>query len=163
MPTIEVTHALEPVSPLLAEGLEDLLIEHWQEVEQLHDEMPLDVDWPKYLMLERMGIYKAVVARRGKKLIGYAAYFLQPPLHHSHKVWAVNDVLYLDPAYRKGRTGDNLIGAAEGLMRDLGAHLITQEDRRQPNSTATKVSATLGDLLLRRGYFLAGRVFAKLL
>ena len=159
----EVTFALESISTALADGLEDMLIEHWQEVEQQQDVMPLAVNWPLYLMLERTGVYKAVAARLGAKLVGYAAYFVQPPLHHMQKTWAVNDVLYLDPAYRRGRTGDRLIEAAEGFMRELGAKLITQEDRRLPNSTAAKVSATLGDLLVRRGYFLAGRVYAKLL
>ena len=49
-------------------------------------------------------------------------------------------------------------------MRELGAKLITQEDRKGAgNSTTPKTSATLGDLLSRRGYTLAGRVFAKLL
>jgi|ERR1700677_1113613 len=158
-----VSFALEPVAPLLADGLEDLLIFHWQEVEQHQDVMPLTVDWPKYLMLERAGIYRAVVARQDGRLVGYAAYFVQPPLHHSHATWAVNDVLYLDPVFRRGRTGDKLIEAAEGFMRELGAKLITQEDRKVPNSTDAKPHATLGDLLLRRGYTLAGRVFAKLL
>jgi GNAT superfamily N-acetyltransferase len=160
----EIAFALEPLSPLLADGLEDLLIEHWQEVEQHQDAMPLSVDWQKYLMLERAGIYRCVVARRGARLVGYAAYFVQPPLHHRQKTWAVNDVLYLDPTHRRGNTGKRLIEAAESLMRDAGAKLITQEDRKQPtNSTSGKTSATLGDLLSRMGYFLAGRVYAKLL
>lgn len=158
-----VTFAVEPLAPLLADGLEDLLIFHWQEVEQHKDEMPLAVDWPKYLMLERAGIYKAVVARKAGRLIGYAAYFVQEPLHHCKNKWAVNDVLYVDPAHRKSRVGFGLIAFAEEAMRDLGAKLITQEDRKDANSTTAKSSATLGDLLSRRGYQLAGRVFAKLL
>lgn len=159
----EVSFALELLSPLLAEGLEDLLVFHWQEVEQHQDAMPLSVDWSKYLMLERAGIYRSVVARKTGKLIGYAAYFLQAPLHHAKSVWAVNDVLYVDPAHRKDRTGDRLITAAEDMMQILGAKLITQEDRKDANSTSDKPSATLGDLLSRRGYTLAGRVYAKLL
>lgn len=160
----EVVFALENIQTAMADGLEDLLVEHWQEVEQHQDVMPLAVNWPLYLMLERTGIYKAVSARRGRKLIGYAAYFVQPPLHHSQSTWAVNDVLYVDPAYRRGLTGVRLLEAAEGFMRELGAKLITQEDRKIPaNSTEAKPSATLGDLLSRRGYFLAGRVYAKLL
>lgn len=151
------------LSPLLADGLEDLLINHWQEVEQHQDVMPLSVDWPKYLMLERAGIYVSLVARRSSHLIGYAAYFVQPPLHHSHATWAVNDVLYVDPAHRKSQVGPSLIAFAESEMKKLGVKLITQEDRKVQNSTGAKTSATLGDLLLRKGYTLAGKVYAKLL
>ena len=163
MPQPETTFALEPISPLLAEGLEDLLIEHWQEVEQHQDAMPLAVNWPLYLMLERTGVYRAVVARRGAKLVGYAAYFVQPPLHHRQTTWAVNDVLYLAPAHRRGQTGVRLIDAAEAFMRELGAKLISHGDRKGANSPDPKGSATLGDLLSRRGYVLAERVYAKLL
>lgn len=163
MATDPITFAPEPLGPLLADGLEDLLFSHWQEVEQHQEEMPLSVDWPKYLMLERVGIYRAIVARHKGRLVGYAAYFVQPPLHHAQSTWAVNDVLFLDPHYRRGSTGTRLIAFAEETMRELGAKLITQEDRKLANSTSEKGRATLGDLLLRKGYTLAGKVYAKLL
>lgn len=149
----------------LSEGLEDLMVQHWEEVEQHQDVVPLDVDWPKYLMLERVGIYKVILAHRRGKLVGYASYFVQAPLRHKSSLWAVNDGLFVDRSARRSALGVRLIAESERLVGGLGVKLISQGDRKVDtgNSTDAKPHATLGDLLVRKGYTLAERTYAKLL
>lgn len=151
------------IGEAMTKGLEELLHDHWIEVEAHRDEIPLAVDWPRYNLLERTGIYKSVAAQKDGRLVGYASYFLQPSLHNRYTVFAVNDVLYVARQHRKGLLGPRLIREAEKLLAAEGARVITQGDRKSVHSTDENSRANLGHLLLRSGYELAEKVYAKLL
>lgn len=148
-----------------AEGLDDLIVQHYEEVESEDSRRiaALDVNWPLILMLERTGVYKVILAHVNGKLAGYAAYYLQPPIDYKGSLWAMNHVLFVDRSFRTvahGRLGPQLLQAAEDLFRKMGAKLILQEDRKA-HSTQGKVRATLGRLLTRIGYKPVGTLFAK--
>lgn len=150
------------VAQALAEGLEDLIVFNWDEVYRTDGDLPIDVDWPKLLMLERMGQYKALVARKAGKLIGYNGYFVQPPIRHKTSIWAVNDTIYVDPAVRASTTGIKLLKAAEPAMAALGAKMIFQGNLWPDTvSTSGKARARFGDLLVRLGYQPVENVYAK--
>ena len=159
-PTLEIVPGT--VREALAEGLEDLTVMNWEEVYRDVGDLPLDVDWAKLLMLERMGQYKALVARRNGKLVGYNGYFLQPPIRHKTSVWAVNDTIYVDRAYRASLLGVRLLKAAESAMREAGAKLIFQGNLwPEATSTSGKARARFGALLVRLGYEQVETVYAK--
>lgn len=152
--------AWEGIGTALDNGLEDLIALNQDEVET--DDFPLDIDWPKYLALERAGMYRSVSVRRGGKLIGYRSFIVSPPMRHQRSLWAVNDALYLDPTERKGLLAVRLVNTSDDLLRDLKADVVIQGDRKPFNSTAEKRRATFGDLLQRFcGYRPTETVFAK--
>ncbi len=155
----EAVFAWESIGQALDDGLEDLIATHGEEVEP----EPMDLDWPAYLMMERQGVYRSVSARRGGKLVGYDSYFVRPPLHHKSVVWAVNDALYLDPAERRGLTAARLVRESERLLKEIGVKVLVREDRLTPNSPTGKAGARLGDLFVRLGYGLIGRLYMKTL
>jgi hypothetical protein len=145
--------AWESIDRALAWGLEDLLAAHHVDAND-HPETPLLPDWPRYRMLERMGGYRALLARdHANRLIGYNAFFVQPPLRCVSTIWAINDVLYVAPEHR-GIVGNTLIAkAAVDLKADHGV----------ANLIYPGVSDTLAALLTAHGYRDVGRVMSKVL
>jgi GNAT superfamily N-acetyltransferase len=67
-------------------------------------------------------------------------------------LFAVNDVIYLEPEYRKGMTGFRLIKAAEKWLKDDGVSVL---------SINTKVHKPFDLLLERLGFNLIERVYSK--
>lgn len=149
-----------------AAGFEDLLALHWEEVEFEHEKVPLSVNWRAYADLEAKGILRLLLAWRGDRLVGYSAWFVQPPLHHSLTLWAVNDVLYLDPAERKGRAGIALIRRGEQLLKQLGVRVISYNVKpvRQRTDLGYKRGRdSVGHLLQRLGYSKVEEAYARYL
>ncbi len=144
-------------------GLEDLLIGHFLEVESDTDTIPLDIDWPKYLHLERVGIFRSLCAVKAGRLVGYNSFYIQMAMHHRQSLWAVNDVLYLDPDERKGLVGARLIKTAEKALAELKVVKVLYESRTGPHFGHGKARGTLGSLLDKLGYAHAGCIFEKLL
>ena len=156
--------AFDTLGQALADGAEDLVSFNWLEVEHFQDVLPLDVDWPKLLMLERAGVYRVITARSKGKLVGYNGYFVQPPIRHKTSLWAVNDTLYVDPEHRTSTLGVRLLKDSEALLRALGVKAITQGNVwPDDHSTSGKARARFGALLCRMGYLPAENVYVKLL
>lgn len=157
----EIVFAWENIGPAMADGLEDLIAFNWGEVEAKNaDAPPLDIDWPRYAMLERAGIYRAISVRKAGRLIGYNGYFVQPHLRHKSTLWAINDALFIDRDERKGTLGIRLVTESTRMLRALGVKVITQGDMLAPlNSTTAKSHATFGDLLLRQGFKLVENLY----
>jgi hypothetical protein len=150
----------EGVDSALSDGLEDLLAAHWEEVALNRDDIPLAVDWSRYRQLERMGVLKALSMRKAGRLVGYNVFFVQPPIHYSTSVWAVNDILYLTPAERRGMAGARMIREAE--RRFFGemklAQIIYHTKLHLKLGARERV---LGDLLRAMRYTQTEEVFAK--
>ena len=150
-----VEFAFEKISPALADGLEDLIAFNWDEVSASYAlAPPLDIDWPRYLMLERMGQYRSISARKNGRLVGYNAYFIEKPLRHRRMTWAVNDALFLDRVERKGMLGWRLLKESIRLLREIlpPGSFVLHGDMLGAISTTAKAHATFGDLLLREGF-----------
>jgi GNAT superfamily N-acetyltransferase len=149
-------YAWESVSGFLRDGMEDLLTAHW-------DTIPLAVDWEQYRWLERHGILRAISMRQAGQLIGYNVFFVRPTLHYSTSLWAVNDVIYLDPDHRKGMAGVRLIRAAEPMLRGIGVQQVLYHTKMHVHLGHGKARGTLGRLLTAMGYNLAEEVYSKIL
>jgi hypothetical protein len=108
----------EPIDRFISEGIEDLLVLHWEEVANDKDFIPYAPDWERYRHMEKMGQFKALGAWRRGKLIGYNAFFTFTPYHYRRTLQAINDIIYIDPEER-GEAGIRLILNAErDLFRD---------------------------------------------
>ncbi len=145
-------------------GLADLIALHWDEVALDKLAVPLAVDWAKYRQLDRAGVLRGVGLKRRGKLVGYNVFFVQPTLHYSTSLWALNDVLYLDPDERRGMAGARLVKQAERLLAEVGVKKIIYHTKLHLRSLGRDPEhGTVGDLLSRLGYTHVENVYAKMI
>ena len=100
--------------------IEDLIVKHYEEIALNKEHVPLVPDWQGYKNLEDKGLLAIIGARDNGKLIGYSIFFIKNHIHYNKTLFANNDVLFLLPEYRKGRTGINLIRKSEDYLKALG-------------------------------------------
>ncbi len=144
-------YQLDTIESCRADGIEDLLRRHKNEIAHYQD-IPLDVDWQRYEDAEKAGVFRVMTARLGSKIIGYVCFFVMPHAHYKGSLTAVQDVLYVDPDYRHGRTGYRLIQLADDYLRAEGVQITMHH---------YKVTHPIGSLLMRQGYQLIDFVAGK--
>ena len=140
-------------------GLDDLLALNWEEIEDHQDVSPLDINWRGYADLERQGILKLGALTQDGKLIGYNIFFVNCPLHHKSTLWAISDLVYLDPAHRRGRAGIFLITEAERRLRDFNVKVILYSAKLSDKPGRGSV----GPLLAKLGYGCFDQAWSKAL
>ena len=126
----EVTYQQERYSDVIREAL-PLLYRHWQEIGDYHDKIPYDPNFDYYYAQERAGNIALVTARSNGVLIGYCMQVCGYGIHFRQTAWGVNDVIWLDPAFRSGRTGIKLIMKMEELLRSGGVKVFEMLPRNK--------------------------------
>ena len=133
---------------------------HWQQLFEMHykeiawkqDKIALKPDLEKYKILEDKGILIMYSAREDGVLIGYAVWMIMPHMHYSDTKIGSNDVLYVHPNKRGGRTGLNLIKYSEVELKKLGVHSILLH---------IKKSFDWGNVAERIGYEAVDTIYQK--
>lgn len=100
--------------------MEPLFIEHWREIALGHDKVPLDIARERYQAMCDTGTLHIVTVRDAGKLVGYHVAIIGGHLHYLSTSHGITDVYFLQPAYRRGRTGILLLRKVEQEMRRLG-------------------------------------------
>jgi GNAT superfamily N-acetyltransferase len=103
----------------------DTFIKHHEEVESYTKDVPLDIDREQYEALEAVGALHAVSVRDDGELIGYYVSMVMPHPHHKGSLFAVNDIIYIDPEYRKSGVAAEMILFAENELRGAGVDVMT--------------------------------------
>lgn len=104
-----------------------LLHAHFDEVGHQKGRNPLDPDYDKYMALDDAGLLSVVVAyNTNNHLIGYCVDLMMNHLHHKTLSYAVNDVLYVRPEYRRTAVPLELLNyTGEHLTRlGISVHII---------------------------------------
>lgn len=151
--------AIEKVGRALADGLEDLTLQNWAEMEEPESGVALKVDWDRILEMERLGCHVLFGARREGRLVGYSAFICAPSLFYAERV-ATNAVVFVEKPYR-GRLGVKLVLEAEQHFRKQGVDLITYHTKLAPILGNGRKAASVGRLLERLGYEQIEAVHAK--
>lgn len=107
------------------EELKPLLTEHWEEIALNKDKIKLNPNYKQYLDLEKAGMCHTVIARKDSKVIGYYISFIVDHMHYQDHKFAMNDIMFLHPDHRGGRTAMKLIKFAEERLRKLGVSVMT--------------------------------------
>lgn len=138
----------------IVDEVQHLLLMHYQELARNRDRIALAPMWDRYAVLEQVGAFVAYTARHDGVLVGYSAFFINQHMHYSALTVASNDVLFLHPDFRTGRTGIGLIRFCEReLVAKLGNFKLTWH---------AKLSNHLANMLERMGYATEEVVLAKL-
>lgn len=119
-----------------------LMREHWQETEAwIKGEGPVPAV-EIYHAMESTGVLIVLGAFDGDTIVGYVTAIVSPHPHYSFLV-GQHDLLYLDPAYRRGRTGLRLMLEIETMVKARGARWM---------AWTAKPGSPFDALLSRRGY-----------
>lgn len=124
------------------EEIAPLLEAHYLEIAHYQD-IPLCVDWEAYARLAFAGNLKIFTVRDPGGLRGYAVFMLHHSLHYATSLMAVQDVLYLDPRFRKLHLGMQFIGYCDEALRHLGVQVVHHHVKRAHD---------FGPLLAQLGY-----------
>jgi hypothetical protein len=150
----------EPVQRLLDDGLEELLLRHWNEVALDKDAIPLDPDWQRIWQLESQGVFWAAALRKDGRLIGYNAFCVHPHIHYRSTLHAVNDVIFVDPAER-GLAGVRLIKGTERLLAEMGVKKAIYHTKLHVEIGHDQ--KLVGDLLAKMGYKHFENLYCKMI
>lgn len=97
---------------------------HWDEIALHKDKIVLNPDYSKYLILDEAGMLHVLTARDEGKIIGYFISFIDHHVHYKDHVFAINDILFIHPDYRKGSVGYKLFKSAEASLKEIGVSVL---------------------------------------
>lgn len=131
--------------------IQPLLVAHWREIAAYQD-IPLDPDWVMYRQIEATGALRIYTVRDESMLVGYAVFFVRSNPHYKGSVQATQDILYLDPPFRKQRVGATFIEWCDAELRKEGVQVVYHH---------VKLAFDFGPLLERLGYEALEKIYAR--
>lgn len=143
----------EPIYPMFSDAAA-LFELHYQELTLNKDSVKLNPMLENYQQIDRAGKLAIYTARDDGELVGYGVFFVAPHIHYSDTIVAMNDVLFLHPAHRKGSMGTRLIKFCEHQLKARGVHKIAWH---------IKLSLDWSPILIRLGYATEEITVAKIL
>jgi hypothetical protein len=120
--------------------------QHWEEIAQDRDRIPLDPDFDSYYRLDIGGLLHILTVRVNGELVGYTFNIVGPHLHYHSTNTAQTEMFWLAPKYRVGWTGVRLLRLTRKGLKERGVklHLI--------NFKIGFEGGRVGKLLSRLGY-----------
>ena len=140
----------EIITKELLEEAKPLLYKHWEEIAHYKD-IPLDPDFDLYLKMQAMGAIRSYSVRNDEgKLVGYACFFVRHNGHYKQTLYAVQDIVFIDPECRGG--GFKFIRWCDEQLRELGVNVVTHH---------IKAAHNFGPALERMGYTLQDLIYSR--
>ncbi len=119
-----IQYSVEVCTESLIGELKPLLEDHWKEIAMFKDKISFSPDYEKYLILQDMGALHVVVVRDEGKIVGYFVSFIQPHIHYKDNIFAINDILYVDPSYRGGTVAYRMFKYAKKELKKIGVSVL---------------------------------------
>jgi hypothetical protein len=111
---VDLTEGWKAVQPLLPA--------HYEELAKFKDIATLKPDYAAYRRQEEQGGLLVLLAHQGQELIGYSVTFRTKSAHYLEMPSFQNDVIYVTPAYRRGRAGWRLIWHTRDAVKKRWGH-----------------------------------------
>lgn len=144
-----LSQCMEEIKPVLRH-------EHWEEVGHYKD-IPIDMEWEKYLNLESMGKLRCYTVRSALNeeftesiLQGYAFFLVDKHLHYKTTLVASQDILYIRKHYRG--IGKNFLKWCDDQLKKEGVVTVTHHAKPWFN---------YGNLFEKLGYEKAETIWAR--
>lgn len=100
-----------------------LAVDHHAEVNVFSD-VPLDINWQKYLQCEKSGNYLLVVVESDGEIVGWLGFFVYEHMRHNGYKIAKEDWYYVVPQCRGNGIGRDLFAFAEAKLKELGVSRV---------------------------------------
>lgn len=140
----------EIASDALFEEMTPFFEAHYKEIAHFQD-IPLDPDFPQYLLVEAAGLLRIYTARdENNLLLGYAWYFVRPNFHYRTSKQAYQDILFVSP--EKRGFGEKFIVWCDVQLKAEGVQVVCHHVKEKHN---------FGPLLERLGYELTDLLWQK--
>jgi len=81
------------------------------------DVIPMDMDLPRYEMLDTHGMLDIITGRVDGELVAYWTGFVMGHFHYASTTHCFTDLYYVHPPWRKGWTALRMFHAAHALLR----------------------------------------------
>jgi GNAT superfamily N-acetyltransferase len=147
---IAVTYQCERFDDVIDEVTPHLL-RHWDELARNKDEIPLEPDYDAYSALDKAGRLLICTCRDGGKIAGYACYFILPRHPHYNAPWAIADIFWLAPEYRRLHIGTGIFQSLEQALRARGV-LVMHTTFKVEHPAAGYLLQSMGHVLIEHGY-----------
>jgi len=134
--------------------VDELFYKHWEEIAVNKDKIKLNPDWSFYEALYEQGSLGVYTIRYSEKLVGYFVVIARNHPHYQDHVFVSNDILFIDPDYRKGLAGYFLIKYVEKDLKKRGVSVLLIN---------TKVHKPFDPVLKRLGFEKIERIYSKYL
>lgn len=134
----------------ILEEIKPLLVKHWEELANYKDIRPLDVDYDKYITLNKMGAVRFFTVRHESKLVGYASFYISNNLHYKTWKHAAVDVYYLDPEYRLTGLGLKMFEEIEAWLKSMDVRSMVVMDKI--NHSHEKFFVKMGYMPIEQNY-----------
>jgi len=124
-----ITYQVEKYADVINE-IWPMLVAHYLEICTDIEIKPFDPDLDRYQAMEDAGILRIFTARDNDDhpvmgaLVGYFVSVILPGLHYQQTTMAINDIMYIDPAYRGGTCGYRLVKLATEVLKNLEADVL---------------------------------------
>lgn len=142
----------EAISHGLIDEMKPILERHYKEIAAFQD-IPLSPDYEKYIEIARSGSARAFTCREeDDQLIGYAIFFVNPNLHYSTSLQAVQDVIYIEKSQRGAGVGKEFISFCDDQLREGGCQVVYHHVKDKHN---------FGQMLEKIGYSLVDHIYAR--
>ena len=133
---------------------DELFYKHWEEIALNKDKIKLNPDWSFYETVYNSGNLGVYTVRKDAKLVGYFFVVASSHPHYKDHIFANNDIVYIDPDYRKGLVGFKLIKFVEEDLKKMGVSVLT---------VSTTVHKPFDAVLERLGFENTERLYSKYL
>ncbi len=144
---------VEPFTAELFAEVAPLMISHWGEIALFKDTVPLDPDYDAYAQAQAAGRLRFFTCRdEAGALQGYAVFFVINHPHYKTTLFAVQDVLFVQPELRHAGSGAKLILWCDQQLKAEGVGVVSQH---------VKVDHDFGPMLERMGYVLADKIYLR--
>ena len=108
----------------IADSLHYLFTDMWSDISRDQAIPPMDVDYARYIELDRIGVLRTFTVRWRGELVGVAVFFVSPNLHHRSSKWATCDAIWIRPDARRPMVSMRLIRFSENMLFAEGAEII---------------------------------------
>lgn len=126
--------------------------QHWEEISSYID-IPLNIDIDRYLELEAADKLRIFTARINGVLVGYAVFIVGYNMHYLESFQAVQDIVYIDPAFRGMWLGVRLLRHCDEQLALEGVQVAAHHVKiKHP---------ALGVILKRLGYSAVETIFTR--
>ena len=108
----------------MIEEAKPLLEKHWREI-AVHQDIPLDPEYSLYDTLGDSGLMVCYTIRDdSRSMVGYAVFFIRPHMHYRGHVWAINDIIWLHPDFRRLGVGRDFVRFIEADLRSRKVDVV---------------------------------------
>lgn len=112
--------------------------------------LPFNPDFDRYLRMDEFNQLKFFVVRFGKKIVGYACFFVDAGIQHKDQIVATQSLNFVSKEHRG--IGYHFMKYCDAMLKELGVNCIWRQ---------ASVKFDIGKIYERMGYHLIEKTYLR--